>query len=224
MYQSVKLITRPVRKMSSHVLTICFAFFQIPRGRFVVHAHKTLKYSSPHVRVYRYIDARDKTRERDHSLWLKLPGLSSPSPRTGYIAGTLFRRTFVRGVIAPGSSLTIDRARQDFLLRPAFFLPSSGLSSRAQSFLRCVYILACAHIHIYTLTCTQMYSGDRIKRIRVWRIEFNMVIMSDENVRASSLLEGTRGKSRGIQFALVTLLVGNNKFSKLAFNSLYNVI
>lgn len=44
-----------------------------------------------------------------------------------------------------------------------------------------------------------MYSRDRIKRIRVWRIEFNMVIMPDENVRASSLLEGTQGKPRGIR-------------------------
>lgn len=204
--------------MFSHILTICFAFFQISWGRFGVHALKTSKCSSSYVHVYRYIDARDKVRERDHSLWLKLPGLSSPLPRTGYIAGTLFRRTFVLGVIAPGSSLTIDRVRQDFLLRPAFFLPSPGLSSRAQSFLRYVYTyFACTPTHTYTLTYTWMYSGDRIKRIRVWRIEFNMVIMSDENVCASSLLEG---KSRGIQFAPVTRLAGNNKFSKLAFNSL----
>lgn len=36
-------------------------------------------------------------------------------------------------------------------------------------------------------TCAQVYPRDRINRIRVWWIEFNMVITSDENTRALRL-------------------------------------
>lgn len=137
------------------------------------------------------ISTRDKVRERDHSLGLKLPGLSPclPSPRTGYIAGTLFRRTSVPDLIAPGSSLTIDRVRQDSSLRSAFIRLVS-LLTRAILFAVCTR----PRVHAYMCTRTQMrvHPRDRIKRIRVRWIEFNMVITSENAFRLC--LKELRGK------------------------------
>lgn len=147
------------------------------------------------VRVYLYIDdASDKTCERDHSLRLKLPGLSFQSFAFLRLGRAILLALYFGG---PSSStlshrdpdLTIDRVRRD----------SSSLSScrlaRPPLLWRAILSVVCIHpraIHTYTW----VHPRDRIKRIRVWWIEFNMVITSDENAR-SVFARRNSGKRKG---------------------------
>jgi len=110
---------------------------------------------------------RDKACARDHSLRLKLPGLSSPS----FAEDGLYCRHFISEDLRPRpyrTEIQPDYRSPRLLRRPC----PSGWGEFPRS-------------HTRTLARTREYpQRDRINRIRVWRIEFNVVITSDENARA----------------------------------------
>jgi len=122
---------------------------------------------------------RDKACARDHSLWLKLPSLSSPS----FAEDGLYCWHFISEDLRPRryrTEIQLDYRSPRLLRRPC--PPGWGEFPRSPS-----YTHAYTHTHTHTRTHarTQEYpQRDRINRIRVWRIEFNVVITSDENARA----------------------------------------
>jgi hypothetical protein len=107
---------------------------------------------------------------RDHSLRLKLPGLSSPS----FAEDGLYCRHFISEDLRPRryrTEIQLDYRSPRLLRRPC---PPSGWGEFPRS-----------HAHVHTCTHAGIPAErDRINRIRVWRIEFNVVITSDENARA----------------------------------------
>lgn len=125
-----------------------------------VHAHRHERRSirPPYMRVYRYIDVRDKARERDHSLRLKLPGLSSPS----FAQDGLYCRYFISEDLRPRRYRA--GIQLDYRSRPpktsCFVLPSSCLCQafpRARNPFYGVYnALACAHTRIYAYMHTNI--------------------------------------------------------------------
>lgn len=154
-----------------------FAFFRIPQTDPCAHTDAMAKVSD-HVHACRSIDASDKTCERDHSLRLKLPGLSPLSfLRLGWVIllALYFGGPSSSTLSQPESSLTIDRVL--LLLLAFILLPRKAASLPRARNPFCGVHTPSRYIHV------RVYPRDRIKRIRVWWIEFNMVITSDENAR-----------------------------------------
>lgn len=149
-----------------------FAFFRIPQADPCAHTDVTATVSADHVRACRYIDASDKTCEWDHSLRLKLPSLS---PLSFLRLGRVILLALYFG--GPSSS-TLSHRDPAWLSIASSSSLSSCFLARPPLLERAILSVVCIHPRT---TYTYGYPRDRIKRIRVWWIEFNMVITSDEN-------------------------------------------